>query len=165
MPMEDDLRRIAEQERRLVFQRFDLALAWQLGVRLKETAEARSASVAIDITLHARQLFFVALAGTTPDNTEWIRRKRNVTLRMFRSSYAVGVKLALAGTTLQANYGLPEADFMAHGGSVPILLDGVGCIGAVTVSGLPQRQDHALVVATLAQFLGRDLDDVLLVEE
>jgi uncharacterized protein (UPF0303 family) len=164
MAMADDLRRIEEQERRLTFQRFDLALAWQLGVRLKEVAEARAAPVAIDITLHARPLFFVALAGSTADNVEWVRRKRNVTLRLGRSSYAVGLKLALAGSTLAAKYGLPAEDFVAHGGSVPILLDGLGCIGAVTVSGLPQRQDHALVVTTLAHLLGQELDDVLLAE-
>jgi uncharacterized protein (UPF0303 family) len=164
MAIEDDLRRIEEQERRLAFQRFDLAQAWRLGVRLKEVAEAHAAPVAIDITLHARPLFYVALAGSTADNAEWVRRKRNLTLRLGRSSYAVGLKLALAGTTLAAKYGLPEADYVAHGGSVPILLDGLGCIGAVTVSGLPQRQDHALVIETLAQFLGRDVDDVLLAE-
>jgi uncharacterized protein (UPF0303 family) len=164
MAIEDDLRRIEEQERRLTFQRFDLALAWGLGVRLKEAAEAGAAPVAIDISLHGRPLFFVALAGATADNVEWIRRKRNVVLRLGRSSYAVGLKLALTGSTLAAKYGLPETDYIAHGGGVPILLEGLGCIGAVTVSGLPQRQDHALVTETLAQFLGRDLADVKLAE-
>ena len=162
MSVEDDLRRIEEQERRLVLQRFDPAEAWRLGVALKEAAEARGAGVAIDITVNGHTLFHVALAGTAPDNAEWIRRKRNLTLRLFRSSYAVGLKLQQSGATLQVKYGLPETDFAAHGGSFPLSLEGVGCVGAVTVSGLPQRQDHVLVVEMLARFLARDIGDVRL---
>ena len=41
----------------------------------------------------------------------------------------------------------------AHGGSFPIRVAGVGIVGAVTVSGLPQAQDHALVVEGLRDFL------------
>jgi uncharacterized protein (UPF0303 family) len=45
---------------------------------------------------------------------------------------------------------------MAHGGSFPIRLAGPTCIGAITVSGLPQRDDHDLLTRTLASFLGED---------
>ena len=44
--------------------------------------------------------------------------------------------------------------FAAHGGSFPITVRDVGVIGTVTVSGLPQAQDHALVVEALQTFLG-----------
>ena len=43
--------------------------------------------------------------------------------------------------------------YAAHGGSFPIRVAGVGIVGAVTVSGLPQAQDHALVVEGLRDFL------------
>jgi uncharacterized protein (UPF0303 family) len=49
-------------------------------------------------------------------------------------------------------------DFAAHGGSFPIIVRGTGCIGAVTVSGLPQRDDHNLVVEALALLLVKDVD-------
>jgi uncharacterized protein (UPF0303 family) len=58
--------------------------------------------------------------------------------------------------------GLPERDVASHGGSFPIVVDGVGCIGAVTVSGLPQRVDHELVVEALAALCEVDVDDVRL---
>ena len=43
--------------------------------------------------------------------------------------------------------------FAAHGGAFPILVRGTGCIGTVAVSGLPQLEDHRLVVETLEQLL------------
>lgn len=150
-----DLARIQEQEERLRFERFDADTAWEIGRRLKAAAEARGAAVVIDISLHGRQLFHFAMPGTTPDNAEWVRRKRNVVARYHRSSYAIGLSLQQQGTTLEAKTGVSAADHAAHGGSFPILLAGTGCIGSITVSGLPQREDHELVVAVLEAYLGR----------
>ena len=156
MNIDDDLARIAAQEERLRFSRFDPGLAWELGLALKQAAERRQAPVAIDVSLAVQPLFHCALDGATPDNTEWVRRKRNVTLRFFRSSYAIGLELKRDGRTLAEKYGLSSTDYMAHGGSFPIRLAGPTCIGAITVSGLPQRDDHDLVIRTLAGFLGED---------
>src|SRR3546814_14043064 len=102
----------------------------------------RSVSVAIDVTLHAMPVFYCALPGTTADNASWVRRKRAVTLRFFRSSYAVGRVLAQQNMTIEAKYGLSSADYATHGGSFPILVEGTGCVGAVTVSGMPPRAAH-----------------------
>jgi uncharacterized protein (UPF0303 family) len=156
----DDLRRVDEQERRLVFERFDHATAWRLGVALKEAAEARSAAVAIDISMEGRPVFHVALPGSSPDNLEWIRRKRNVVLRFLRCSGAVGLQFALEGTDPVPKYGLPTLDYMPSGGSFPIVVRGAGVIGAISVSGLLPWHDHALIVETLARFLDRDIADV-----
>ncbi|TDK36765.1 heme-degrading domain-containing protein [Rhizobium deserti] len=156
MGIEEDLARIAEQETALVFERFDLATAWDLGSRLRTLAQERQLGVAIDVRLHSMPAFYTALPGSTADNEAWVRRKRNLVLRFFQSSYAIGRKLALQDTTLEDKFGLSAADYAAHGGSFPIKVAGVGCIGAVTVSGLPQRDDHNLVVEVLAAMLGRD---------
>ena len=43
--------------------------------------------------------------------------------------------------------------YAAHGGAFPILLRGTGCIGTVAVSGLPQLEDHRLVVEVLEAVL------------
>jgi uncharacterized protein (UPF0303 family) len=150
MSLEQDLAVIATQEARLQFASFDAAAAWRLGVRLREAAIARAAAVTLDIWLGAQQLFFNAMPGTTPDNAEWARRKRNVVLRFHRSSYAVGLDLVRRQTTLRERYGLEERDHAAHGGCFPLLLRGTGCVGSIAVSGLPQREDHELIVAVLA---------------
>ena len=157
-----DLERIALQEQRLQFDRFDATTAWELGARLKQAAEARGVAVAIDIQLHGQPLFFYAMPGTTPDNVDWIRRKRNVVLRFQRSSYAVGLQLQQQQATLEARLGVDTRDYAAHGGCFPLSLRGTGCIGTITVSGLPQRQDHELVVESLAQLLDQPLAELAL---
>jgi uncharacterized protein (UPF0303 family) len=160
MDVTGDLRRIDQQEERLQFPRFDPDTAWQLGTAVRTLAGQRGLAVAIDVHLHGFPLFYCAMPGTTPDNAEWIRRKRNVVLRFFRSSYAVGLKHHARGTTLEGATGVSAQDYAAHGGSFPLRVTGGTCIGAVTASGLPQREDHRLVTAALAQLLGNDIADI-----
>jgi len=157
MAIEQDIERIAGQEKALVFDRFDLATAWELGSLLRRMAIERGLGVAIDVRLHSMPAFYTALPGSTADNEGWVRRKRNLVLRFFQSSYAIGRRLAQQNSTLEEKYGLSSADYAAHGGSFPIGVAGVGCVGAVTVSGLPQREDHNLVVEALARMLGKDI--------
>ncbi|MCB5201024.1 heme-degrading domain-containing protein [Neorhizobium sp. T786] len=156
MKIEDDLARIADQEERLRFDKFDAATAWTLGSLLRDMAVERGLAVAIDVQLHAMPAFYCALPGTTADNTSWIRRKRAVAMRFFRSSYALGLVLAQQQTSIEAKFGLDSADYATHGGSFPIFVKGTGCIGAVTVSGLPQREDHNMVVEALCRLLDQD---------
>ena len=47
------------------------------------------------------------------------------------------------------------SDFAAHGGAFPLLVRGVGPVGTVVVSGLPQVEDHRMVVAALREHLAR----------
>jgi uncharacterized protein (UPF0303 family) len=155
--LEEDIRRLAEQERLLRLPRFGPEEAWALGVVVREIALARRAPIAIDISLRDRVLFHCALPGSTTDNAEWIRRKRNTVLRLWRSSYAVGRALALSGKTQEAAHMLPAADYAVHGGGFPLALEGLGCIGAITVSGVPQREDHRIVADGLAALLKVDL--------
>jgi uncharacterized protein (UPF0303 family) len=51
---------------------------------------------------------------------------------------------------------LPFSDYAAHGGSFPLTVTNAGAIGSVTISGLPQRADHELVIEALCAALGRD---------
>ncbi|KVP53546.1 hypothetical protein WJ91_24350 [Burkholderia ubonensis] len=151
-----DLQSIGAQEQALVFPRFDAARAWALGSRLHALAASRGHTVAIDIATFGQTLFFAALAGATPDNADWVRRKRNVVAHFRRSSYAIGLRMQQASTTLADKHGLPVTEYSPHGGAFPLTVDGAGVIGSVTVSGLPQRADHELVVEALCAELGQD---------
>jgi uncharacterized protein (UPF0303 family) len=157
MNIEEDLRRIALQEDRLQFDQFDARTAWDLGNRLRGL-RSTTAVIVIDIQLHTLPLFYFALQGTA-DNPEWVRRKRNIVRRFFRSSYAIGLMVKSQKISLEA---LDPRDYAHHGGCFPILLKGTGCVGTITVSGLPQREDHCLVVEALAAFLGKDVSDLSL---
>ncbi|MBM7091024.1 heme-degrading domain-containing protein [Streptomyces sp. S12] len=141
------------QERRLVFRRFTYEDAWELGSLLVRMARERRAPVAIDIHRGGQQLFHAALPGSTPDNDAWIARKRRVVERYGSASYLVGARHRAKGTTFEESSRLDPDTYAAHGGSFPITVVDVGVIGAVTVSGLPQLQDHRMVVEALERFL------------
>ena len=162
MDMDDDLRRIAKQEERLRFKRFDQGAAWELGTRLKALAESRKAQIVIDIRLAREQAFFYAMPGTTTSNADWARRKRNTVEFFHRSSYGVGLAQPQGGEKALQRTGLPVRDYADQGGGFPLLVDGVGCVGAVAISGLPERDDHMLVVEVIAQMCGVPLKDVRL---
>jgi len=165
MSIDSDLEKIALQEKRLQFKTFDAEAAWAIGSVLKAAAEKRGAAVAIDIQLLGHPLFAYAMPGTTPDNLDWIRRKRNVVQRYHRSSYAIGLTHQRNQTTLQSKTGLDLKDYAPHGGCFPILLAGTGCIGTITVSGLPQREDHELVVSVLQEYLNLTKENLALESE
>jgi uncharacterized protein (UPF0303 family) len=158
-----DLACIAAQEARLRLPTWGEALAWQLGCRLRELASARGLAITIEARLARETVFLSAMPGTAPTNADWARRKRNTVETLQRSSYAVGLQMALEGTTLEARTGLPPRDHTSAGGCFPIrLAEGGACVGTLTVSGLPQREDHNLVVEVLAEHLGLGLDGLAL---
>jgi len=154
MDIQQELARIEEQERVLRYAHFDQASAWELGTRLRAAAQTRGVCIAIEVRLLRETVFFCAMPGTTPENSDWARRKRNTVELLQRSSYAIGLSLKQDGLTLEQKMGLPVRDYASHGGSFPIRVDGVGCVGTVTVSGLPQREDHELVAAVVAEICG-----------
>jgi len=157
----DDIARIALQERTLVFPAFNEEAAWRLGSRLRTLALDRNLIVVIDVRRPAHPLFYAALPGTTPDNAEWVRRKSNVVFRFHRSSYAVGLDLEQKQSSLETR-GLPTADYASHGGSFPIRVVNAGIVAAITVSGLPQRADHELVVEALSAELDHNYAELRL---
>lgn len=142
------------QETRLLFTRFDNVDAWHLGSAMVAVATERSLPITIDIRRHGQQLFHAALPGTTPDNDAWIERKVKVVNRFGAASYLVGRRLAARGSVLDEAAGVEPRLFAAHGGAFPIRVRNVGVIGTVTVSGLPQADDHAFVVEMVEAFLG-----------
>ncbi len=165
MGLSEDLERIALQERELRLPNLDAQAAWEIGSRLRGLAAERGLKLVVDVRRFGQPLFYTALDGTTPDNAEWVRRKSNVVARFHRSSYAVGLTLKLKETTLLDRYGLPVADYAADGGSFPLIVENAGIVGSVTVSGLPQRDDHNLVVEALCAHLGHDFADLRLEPE
>ncbi|MER6124524.1 heme-degrading domain-containing protein [Streptomyces sp. NPDC001795] len=147
-----EIAELEAQERRLTLPHFTYDDAWALGSLLVELARARKAPVAIDIRRGGQQLFHAALPGSTPDNDAWIDRKRRVVERYGCSSLLVGSRFRAKGTTFEESSRLDPDVYAAHGGAFPVTVEGAGVIGTVVVSGLPQLEDHRLVVEALEKF-------------
>jgi uncharacterized protein (UPF0303 family) len=139
------------QEAELQFERFDNDTALALGQALVDAARRDGLAVTVDVRRGEQQLFHAALPGTAADNDAWIERKNRVVRRFGHSSFYVGRQLE--GTTMEEKFLLDGTRFAAHGGAFPVIVRDVGVVGTVTVSGLPQADDHQLVVAVLRAFL------------
>jgi len=157
--MTDDTRaildRVEAEERDIVFDRFDLADAWALGSRMREDAAAEGLPIVIGITLGEARVFHTALPGSSADNDGWLDRKTRVARRFGRSSYGVGLSFRVAGQDFDTHARLDNTRYAAHGGVFPITVAGVGVVGTVGVSGLPQEDDHAFVVRALRAYAAR----------
>ncbi len=162
MGLNEDLQKIAQQERELELPRLDAQIAWDLGSRLRAMAAKRNLAVVIDVRRFGQPLFYAAMDDTTPDNVEWVRRKSNVVARFHHSSYVAGLKEKLKNQTLAESQALPMTDYATHGGSFPLRVAGAGVVGSATVSGLPQRADHELVVEALCTMLDKNYADLKL---
>ncbi|WP_375749472.1 heme-degrading domain-containing protein [Vibrio sp. HN007] len=151
--MKELLNEILEQEKRLQFTQFSHEIAWELGCALKKAAEEKGASVAIDISMNGLCIFSYAMPGTRIDNVEWIRRKKNVVNRYQNSSWYIGNYYKNKGVSIAEGSLVDGKEFAAFGGSFPLAVKNVGIIGTITVSGLPQVEDHQLIVDVLEKFL------------
>ena len=141
------------EELELRFTDFTIDDAWTLGARMRAAAAAAGLPVVIGIVLGEQRVFHSALSGSSADNDDWLARKIRVVLRYGQASLAVGESFRDQGKDFDTHSRLDQARYAAHGGVVPIRLKGGTVIGAVGVSGLPQREDHAFVVEQLRAFL------------
>ena len=149
------LAQLAAEEEELRFDGFTNDDAWDLGSALVAAARRDGAPVAVDVSRHGHQLFHAALPGTSPDNDSWIQRKTRVVHRFGHSSLYVRQASIERGTTFEAEFDLDPGLYAAHGGAFPVVVRSVGPVGAVVVSGLPQLEDHRMVVAAIRAHLGR----------
>jgi uncharacterized protein (UPF0303 family) len=144
---------VERQERELRFATFTNDDAWELGSLLVRLATERGLPVTVDVRRGTQQLFHAARPGTVADNDTWVERKVRVVERFGTSSYLQGLRARAKGTTFAEVHDLPLQQYAAHGGAFPVHVEGVGVVGAVTVSGLPQADDHALVTEAIRTFL------------
>lgn len=154
--MEELLKNLLEQEQELQFTSFNEGTAWQLGTQMVERAMRENLPITINITRGEQQLFHYSMPGTSADNDEWVKRKVRLVNRFGHSSFYMGQALKHKGKTIEQSYLISESEFAAHGGCFPILIKGTGMVGTITVSGLPQEEDHKLVVESIREFIAKE---------
>jgi len=155
MSTADDIAAIATQEGALVFDSFDEAAAFALGAAIRERALSENLPIVVDIQTWDRPLFYAAMPGSTASNAHWARRKRNTVRLFLKSTYRLVLEKARPDRTFSPGDGLDAADYVLAGGGFPISVKSVGVIGAIAVSGLPERRDHAVVVDAICDHLGK----------
>ena len=138
----------------LQFAGFNQTNALDLGLLLVELGTERSLPIAIDIRRGAHVLFHVSLPGATADNEVWVERKSRTAEQYAEPSLLVGLRGRLGGGRIEDNGWFDQTRYAAHGGSFPLYVKGTGPVATVTVSGLPQKADHDLVVEALTAFKG-----------
>lgn len=154
--MNDKLKGLLLEEEELQFSKFNAEIAWQIGGDLVKRAIADNLPVTIDIVHGTHQLFHFSCPGTTADNDEWVKRKVRLVYRFGHSSFYMGQLLKSKGKRIEEAYLVAESEYAPHGGCFPIMIKGSGIIGAITVSGLPQEEDHKLVVEAIRNYLKRE---------
>ncbi len=154
--MDDILQQLLQEEQELQFMSFNEDTAWKLGSQLVERAQGQGLPVTIDITRGTHQLFHASLRGTSPDNDEWVKRKVRLVYRFGRSSFYIGQLLKSKGKRIEEAYLVSETEYAAHGGCFPVIVKGTGIVGTVTVSGLPQEEDHKLVIQAIRDYLAQE---------
>jgi uncharacterized protein (UPF0303 family) len=147
------LEELAAQEAELVLPRFRHEDAVALGLALLDAARAGSLPVVVDVRHGDQVAFHAALPGSSATNDLWVERKVRVVRLVGTSSLRAGAEAAADGVTFEARQRVDPLAYAAHGGAFPLVVRDVGLVGVATVSGLPQVEDHRLVVRVLRGFL------------
>ncbi|WP_419695736.1 heme-degrading domain-containing protein [Mesorhizobium muleiense] len=157
MAVADDIALIQKQEAELVFSVFDEAVAFKIGgSTIRDRALAQSLPIIVDIRTFDRPLFYAAMPGSNASNPDWARRKINVVQRFLKSTYRMVLEQQRPDRSFKPGEGLDISDYVLAGGGFPITVKGAGVIGVIAVSGLPEREDHGVVVDALCSHLGVD---------
>ena len=154
--MEDILEQLLREEQELQFKKFNEDTAWKLGSEFVEKCSREGLPVTVDIMRGEHQLFHASLCGTSADNDEWVKRKVRLVYRFGHSSFYIGQLLKRKGKSIEEMFLIPESQYAPHGGCFPIIVKDTGVVGTITVSGLPQEEDHRLVVQAVRDFLNKE---------
>ena len=151
--MDEILERLLIEEKQLQFTNFNEDTAWEIGCWLVEYATQNELPITIDIRRGEHQLFHASRPGTSADNDEWVKRKVRLVNRFGHSSFYIGQFLKSEGKSIEEMFLLPESEYAPHGGCFPIITKGTGVVGTITISGLPQEDDHKVVVQAIKHYL------------
>ena len=156
MAVAEDIETIKKQEATLVFQVFDEAVAFKIGSAIRDRALQDKLPIIVDIRTFDRPLFYAAMPGSNASNPDWARRKTNVVKRFLKSTYRMVLEQQRSDRTFKVGEGLDISDYVLAGGGFPVTVKGAGVIGVIAVSGLPEREDHGVVVSAICDYLGID---------
>jgi uncharacterized protein (UPF0303 family) len=147
---------VLAQEERLTLPACSVDDCLSIGRWLLDRGTERGLAIAIEVWHGGRLVFRAARPGTDAHNDLYLAGKRRVVEHFGHASLYERLRHEADGTTFEQATSLAFPDYAPHGGGFPLLVRGTGRVGVVLVSGLPQQDDHALIVEALEAFLARD---------
>jgi len=154
MSLEKLIETMEKQEEILQFPHFNRQDGWDLGHVFAGVIAEKKLPAPICIRLASGLIVFQwAGDGTNPDNEHWMIRKFRSVRDFEKSSLLSAAWFKKKKETLE-DYGLEPGRYAVCGGGFPIRIKGSGLIGVATVSGLPQFEDHDLLIEGFSRYLG-----------
>ena len=144
---------------KLFFEHFNAEDAHILGEAMRADAIANRLPIVIDIRAGDTPLYVVMLPGATAENFDWARRKRNLALLTKQDTWTHGQK-RLEGNDILEELGLDVRDYASHGGCIPVFVEEGVIEATVTVSGLPQKEDHELALKHLKDLWNKQQKEI-----
>jgi uncharacterized protein (UPF0303 family) len=130
---------------------FDNEDAVNLGLIAVGVIRHHGANLAVRIVLGGDAVFVAKLGTTGPGNDPWLAGKAAVAERFGEPSLLVRRRHDEAGTPFADRTDVDHDALRAHGGSVPIFVNGQ-VAGSITMSGEPDVVDHALVAEAIRRY-------------
>jgi uncharacterized protein (UPF0303 family) len=143
---------LLQQEKDLILSSFTNEDAIGLGQELLKLALDQKAPVIVQVRIGEQIIFHSALTGSSSENDWWINRKYRVVEKFKHSSMYVRVSFEEKNQSFEEDSGLDNELYAAHGGGFPISVTDIGIVGVALVSGLPQVEDHKMIIKGLTNF-------------
>ncbi len=144
-----------QEEQNYLFDTFNATIAYELGTYLSKKAIELKLPIIVDISTPKQTLYHFAAFGSTTNNENFIRRKRNTVMLFCHSTRWVDAKVKSDVPAMHTKYGTNDADFSILQGGFPILVKDMGFVGSFCVSGLTEKEDHGLIIEALDNYFHR----------
>lgn len=126
--------------------------AVDLGLLAVAVVRERGANLAVRVELHGETVFLAMTGATGAGNLPWLEGKARVVHLHGEASLLVRRRHEAAGTPFDQRTDVDHDLLKAHGGSVPLRVDGE-VVGTLTTSGEPDVVDHAVASETVRRYL------------
>jgi uncharacterized protein (UPF0303 family) len=125
--------------------------AFELGTLAAAVTQEWGVSLSVDIVIDGYLVYRARLGKTGPGNDPWLTGKAAVANHFGDSSLLVKLRQEATGTPF-TDLPLDHEVMKAHGGSIPIYVDGK-LVGTITMSGEPDVVDHEAVTEALSRYV------------
>ena len=133
--------------------------AIEIGEIATTLGNQRKVPIAIQVRIGDWIVFHASLEGSKPENDRWINRKVAVVMLKQHSTMYERVSAEERGVDWHKENLLQDETHAIHGGALPLITD-EGFRGILSISGLPQVEDHLFAVEVLTEFLARKGEEI-----